>query len=117
MADEGRLISSQAPKPRPRITESLRLKADEIAQEVEASRSVTMDKVVVREFRLPSGPTKEQQREGRFSIAEGGYVLKSRGDKFTTQVGLWRHVDVIEDKVEQLKQSTRIKMDLLRISW
>ena len=117
VAAEDRAVGSQPPKPRPRITETLRVKADDIAREADTDRSIAMDKVVVRDSRLPSGPPKEQPREGRFAITDGGYVLKSRGDKFTTQIGLWRHVDIMEDKVEQLKQSERIKMDVLRISW
>jgi hypothetical protein len=116
-AAEDPATRSQAPKPRPRITESLRLKAEDIAREADPNRSVMMDQVVVRGTRLPSAPPKEESWGGKFFFAEGGYVFKRQGETFTTQVGLWRHVDIIEDKVEQLKQSTRIKVDFLRISW
>ncbi len=71
-----------------------------------------MDKVIVKESRLPSGPPKEQQTEGKFSITQGGYLSKNKGEKFTTEVGLWRHIDIIEGpSVEKLR------MGILRISW
>lgn len=114
-ADESSVPS--APMARPRLTETLRAKAEVISQEAHSSGTVTMDKVVVKESRLSLGPPKEEQREGRFSITEGGYLLKNRGEKFSTEVGLWRHIDIIEEPTVQLRQSTRIRMGFLKVSW
>ena len=55
-----------------------------------------MDKVIVREARVPSSPPKEQERKGQFSITEGGYLLKNHGERFSTEVGLWRHIDILK---------------------
>ena len=106
-----------SPLPRPRLTETLRAKAEAISQEGQSSGTVTMDKVVVKEARLPTGPPKEEQTEGRFSITEGGYLLKNRGEKFSTEVGLWRHIDIMEEPTVELRQSTRIRMGFLKVSW
>ena len=76
-----------------------------------------MEKVIVRGSRLPSGPPKDVQREGPFSLTQGGYVLKDRGERFSTEIGLWRHIDIIEDERDQLRQTDRIRMGILRISW
>ena len=78
---------------------------------------IKMDKVIVREFPVPNGPPKEQEREGPFSITQGGYVIKKRGERFSTEIGLWRHIDIIEDPRDQLRQSDRIRMGMLRFSW
>ena len=117
VAAEERPSDAQAPMPRPRLTDTLRVKADDLDREVEANRVVSMDKVIIRARRLPSGPPKEQQTEGKFSIAQGGYVLKNDGAKFSTEVGLWRHIAIVEDRTEALQQGTGIRMGFLRISW
>src|SRR5687767_9117721 len=99
-----------APLPRPRLTDALRAKvASEHFGSAEGS-ALKMEKVIVREKRVPSGPPKEEQREGPFSITQGGYVLKNRGERFFTELGLWRHIDIIEDPRDQLRQSDRIRM-------
>jgi hypothetical protein len=105
------------PQARPRLTDALRAKAEGNAPAAQSSAVVAMDKVVVRETPLPSGPPKEQQVDGKFSITEGGYLLKQRGEKFSTEVGLWRHIDIMEEPTVALRQSTRIRMGLLRFSW
>ncbi|MBL9212420.1 MAG: hypothetical protein JNL92_18305 [Opitutaceae bacterium] len=107
----------EAPQPRPRLTETLRAKAEEAARASASAGAVAMDKVVVRESRLPAGPPKEEQRDGEFSITQGGYILKRKGDKFSTEVGLWRHLDIMEDRAQADRQSTRIRMGFLRVSW
>ena len=78
---------------------------------------IKMEKVIVREAPVPNGPAKEQEREGPFSITQGGYVMKNRGERFSTEIGLWRHIDIIEDPRDQLRQSDRIRMGVLRVSW
>src|ERR1043166_5538069 len=92
---EERPAGSGAPMPRPRLTEPLRIKAEELARDAKASGTVTMDTFVVRESRPPNslqnGPPGEQPTVGKFSITHGGYRLKTDGAKFSTEVGLWRH--------------------------
>jgi hypothetical protein len=111
-------VSPQSvPMLRPRLTETLRAKAEVMSQETQSSKAVSMDKFVVKESRLSSGPPKEEQREGRFSITQGGYMLKNNGEKFSTEVGLWRHIDIMEEPTVQLRQSTRIRMGFLKVSW
>ena len=105
------------PLPRLRLTEALRAKAEGERQRDTDGAAVKIEKVIVRETRLPSGPPKEEQREGPFSITQGGYVLKNRGERFSTEIGLWRHIDVIENPADELRQSERIRMGFLRISW
>ena len=105
------------PSPRPRLTEALRLKVEQERTPEPDGGAVKMDKVIVREGRMPVAPPKEQERAGQFSITQGGYVLKKHGDKFSTEVGLWRHIDIIEDPRDQLRQSERIRMSFLRFSW
>lgn len=107
----------KSPMPRPRLTEALRAQAGATERSTAASSLVTMDKVVVRGSRLPSGPPKETPRDGKFSLTQGGYVLKERGKTFSTEVGLWRHIDLMESPTEALQQSSRIRMGLLRFSW
>ncbi len=106
-----------APMPRPRLTEALRAKAQIERPTTTEGAAVTMEKVIVRETRVPSGPAKEEQREGPFSITQGGHVLKNRGERFSTEIGLWRHIDIIEDPRDAVRQSDRIRMSFLRISW
>lgn len=110
-------LAAEAPKPRPRLTESLRAKVEDAGREEAASRAVAMDKVVVRASRVSSGPEKERPRDGPFSTTEGGYILKNRGEKFSTEVGVWRHVEIIEDRTEALSPGSKIRMDFLRIKW
>ena len=117
LASEAPATSSVEPAPRPRLTEALRAKAEREQSGTSDGVAVKMDKVVVREARLPSAPPKEQERDGKFSLTQGGHVLKKHGDKFTTEVGLWRHIDIIDDPRDQLRQSERIRMSFLRLSW
>lgn len=118
-AEVGREPSPNVPLARPRLTDTLRAKADDIAREgAPAGGAIVLDRVIVRDRRhLPAGPPKDQPVEGRFSPAQGGYLFKNEGAKFTTEVGLWRHIDLIDERSEALKQSTRIRMGLVRISW
>lgn len=76
-----------------------------------------MAKVVVRESPLPSGPSKAPPLTEKFSVTQGGYFLKSRGERFSTEVGLWRHIDIMDDPAVALRQSPRIRMAFLRFSW
>jgi hypothetical protein len=99
------------------LTEALRAKAESERENEAKGTAVKMEKVIVREARLPSGPPKDVQREGPFSVTHGGYVLKERGERFSTEIGLWRHIDIIEDERDQLRQTDRIRMGVLRISW
>jgi hypothetical protein len=99
------------------LTEAIRDKVESERQSSAEGPAVKMKKVIVREARLPSGPSKEEQRDGPFSVAQGGYVLKNHGERFSTEIGLWRHIDIIEDPRDQLRQSERIRMGFLRISW
>src|ERR1043166_7816329 len=86
---EERPAGSGARMPRPRLTEPLRIKAEELARDAKASGTVTMDTFVVRESRPPNsiqnGPPGEQP----------GYRWKTDGAKFSTEVGLWRHISVV----------------------
>ena len=117
LAAEAPAIAPVEPAPRPRLTEALRAKAEREQSGTSDGTAVKMDKVVVREARLPTAPPKEQERDGQFSITQGGHVLKKHGDKFTTEVGLWRHIDIIADPRDQLRQSERIRMSFLRLNW
>ena len=117
LAAEAPATAPVEPAPRPRLTEALRAKAERERSGASDGIAVKMDKVVVREARLPSAPPKEQERDGKFSLTQGGHVLKKHGDKFTTEVGLWRHIDIIDDPRDQLRQSERIRMSFLRLSW
>jgi hypothetical protein len=95
----------------------LRAKAEREPRDEANGTAVKMDKVIVRDDPVPTGPPKDVQREGPFSIAQGGHVLKSRGERFSTEIGLWRHIDIIEDERDQLRQTVRIRMSVLRFSW
>jgi hypothetical protein len=117
LAAEAPATARVEPAQRPRLTDALRAKAEREQSNASDGVAVKMDKVVVREARLPSAPSKEQERDGQFSITQGGHVLKKHGDKFTTEVGLWRHIDIIDDPRDQLRQSERIRMSFLRLSW
>jgi hypothetical protein len=99
------------------LTEALRAKAESERQSGAEGTAVKMENVIVQESRLPSGPPKDEKIEGPFSITQGGYVLKNRGKRFSTEIGLWRHIDIIEDPRDALRQSDRIRMGFLRISW
>jgi hypothetical protein len=99
------------------LTEALRAKAESERQISAEGTAVKMEKVIVQESRLPSGPPRDEKIEGPFSITQGGYVLKNRGERFSTDIGLWRHIDLIEDPRDALRQSDRIRMGFLRISW
>lgn len=116
-AAEAPTETRSAPMPRPRLTEALRAKVEIERPTTTEGAAVSMEKVVIREGRLSSGPPKEEQREGPFSITQGGHVLKNRGERFSTEIGLWRHIDIIEDPREAVRQSDRIRMSFLRISW
>jgi hypothetical protein len=116
-AAEERVSSPETPKPRPRLTDSLRVKAENVAKDNASSRVVTMDKVVVREARLPSSPVRDPQTVEKFSITKGGYLLKTEGAKFTTEVGLWRHISIIPHVDEARDRDEKIRMGLLRIGW
>ena len=109
--------SSSTPSPRLRLTEALRAKVEKERQDSAKETAIKMEKLVVREAPLPSGPPKDVQREGPFSLTQGGYLLKNRGERFSTEIGLWRHIDIIEDERDQLRQTVRIRMGVLRISW
>jgi hypothetical protein len=109
--------SRSVPLPRPRLTEALRAKVETEPKSNADGAAIKMEKVIVREARLPSGPPKDEKREGPFSITQGGYVLKDRGERFSTEIGLWRHIDIIEDPRDALRQSDRIRMGFLRVSW
>lgn len=110
-------VAPGEPLPRPRLTEALRAKIERDKSSAAASATVTMSKVVVRDVPLPNGPPKEESRKGPFSITEGGQIYQNRGKRFSTEVGLWRHIDIIDDPREALRQSERIRMSLVRISW
>jgi hypothetical protein len=116
-AAEAPATSRTAPLPRPRLTEALRATVENAATGAAGGAAVTMEKVIVQEARLPSGPPKEEQREGKFMITQGGYVLKGRGERFSTEFGLWRHIDIMEEPTDALRQTTRIRMGFLRVSW
>lgn len=103
--------------PRPRLTEALRARVEAEARKSGARPAVSLDRFIVRETPLPAGPPKEQEREGPFSITQGGYVLKKEGERFSTEVGLWRHIDIMEEPTDTLRQSMRIRMSILRFSW
>lgn len=117
VAAEAATDSRSLPSPRPRLTEALRAKAEVSSRDGAKDSAVKMDRVIVREIPLPAGPPKDVQREGPFSITQGGHLLKNRGERFSTEIGLWRHIDLIEDQRDQLRQSDRIRMGVLRISW
>ncbi len=117
VAAESSANSRAAPSPRPRLTETLRAKAQAEAQIAANVAAVKMDKVIVRESPLRTGPPKDVQRGGPFSLTQGGYVMKDRGERFSTEIGLWRHIDIMEDERDQLRQSDRIRMGILRVSW
>ena len=55
--------------------------------------------------------------EGKFSITQGGYILKNDGATFSTEVGLWRHISVLPKLDEARDENLRIRMGLLRVSW
>lgn len=105
------------PLPRPRLTEVLRAKVESERPEGAGEAAMKMEKVIVREPRLPVGPPKEEQREGPFSLTQGGYLLQKRGERFSTEIGLWRHIDIMEEPTDALRQSVRIRMGFLRFSW
>lgn len=117
LAAEVTAASRGEPSPRPRLTEALRLKVERDRSGEPGEVAVKMDRFVVREARIPRAAPKEHERDGQFSITQGGYVLKRHGEKFSTEVGLWRHIDLIEDPRDQLRQSERIRMSFLRLSW
>jgi hypothetical protein len=116
-AAEERVPRSETPKPRIRLTDSLRVKAEEAARDNASFRVVTMDKVVVQEGRVPNSPVRAPQTVEKFSITGGGYLLKNDSAKFATEVGLWRHVSVIPHVDEARDGNEKIRMGLLRISW
>lgn len=105
------------PQPRPRLTDALRAQAERPAPAPQNAAVVTIDRVVVRESPLPRGPSKTEPVNEHFSLTQGGYLLKNRGKSFSTEVGLWRHVDIMEDPAVALRQSPRIRMGILRFSW
>lgn len=105
------------PQPRPRLTDAHRAQTERAAPAPQNPSVMTMDRVVVRESPLPSGPWKVQPLIEKFSLTQGGYLLKNRGKSFSTEVGLWRHIDIMEDPAVALRQSPRIRMGILRFSW
>jgi hypothetical protein len=113
---EAPIAARIAPMPRPRLTEALRAKVENESRG-EAKPVVNLERFIVREAPLPSGPPKEEQREGPFSMTQGGYLLKNRGERFSTELGLWRHIDIMEEPTEALRQGVRIRMGFLRVSW
>ena len=117
LAGADRESSATSPQPRPRLTDTLRAQAERGSEDRPAGPAVPLEKYVVRESRLPSGPPKEEERQGPFTLSQGGYLLKNRGEKFSTEVGLWRHLDIMEEPTVQLRQSTRIRMGFLKVSW
>src|SRR5687768_12883344 len=88
-AAEVTTASRSAPQPRPRLTEALRAKVETERQSTAHGAAIKMEKVIVREARLASGPAKDEKSEGPFSITQGGYLLKNRGERFSTEIGLW----------------------------
>jgi hypothetical protein len=94
------------------LTDSLRAKTEAATPGVQTSSVVVIDKVIVKESRLPSGPPKEEETQKRFSITQGGYVLKNNGEKFSTEVGFWRHIDIIEGP-----STEKVRMGILQIRW
>ena len=116
---EAQGLPERTPLPRPKLTEALRAKVEEAAPvpTSASSRAVTLDRFIVREKPLPSGPPKEVERAGPFSVSQGGYLLKNKGEAVSTELGLWRHIDIMDDPREALRQTTRIRMSFLRFSW
>ena len=76
-----------------------------------------MEEVVVKEARVPTTPKKEQEADQPFSPIQGGHLLKRQGEKFTTEVGLWVHQDMMDDEMETLTDLSKIRMAVLRIKW
>jgi hypothetical protein len=129
-ASEAPGTSGRVPASRPRLTEALRAEVENKHvrtapldstssgnNDRKDEKTLTMEKVIVRELPLPSGPPKEAQREGPFSVTQGGYLWKKDGRRFTVEVGLWRHLDIVEDPRTELHQTDKIRMGLVRISW
>lgn len=116
-AAEERASARETPKPRPRLTDSARTSAAEVARENDQSGVVTLDKVEVRERRLPSGPVREPQTVEAFTATGGGYLLKKEGAAMTTEVGLWRHISVLPHVDEARDGTTAVRMGVLSISW
>lgn len=116
-AAEGQAPTREAPKARPRLTDAARISAAEVARENAEAQITTLDKVEVRERRLPSGPERESGTVEKFSATGGGYLLKKEATGVTTELGLWRHISVIPHEDETRGGNTGIRMGFLRISW
>jgi hypothetical protein len=106
----------KTPLPRPRLTPAARARAEAVPIEPQTD-AVLMDKVVVGASRLPGGPAPELPSDASFSITAGGYILKNHGPKFTTHVGLSRHIDVLESPSDRVLQGTGVRMEVLRVTW
>lgn len=116
-AAEGSASGREAPKPRPRLTDSARISAEKTARENAQASVTTMDAVEVRERRLPTGPAPEASTVEKFSATGGGYLLKKEATGATTEVGLWRHISVIPHEDAARDGNTAIRMGVLRLSW
>lgn len=116
-AAEGPAPAREAPKPRPRLTESARISAEKVARENAQASITTLAAVEVRERRLPSAPERESGAVEKFSATGGGYLMKKEATGVTTEVGLWRHLSVIPHEDEARDGTTAVRMGVLRLSW
>lgn len=116
-AEQERAPAREGPKPRPRLTEAARIRATDTARENAQAQVTTLDKVEVRERRLPSGPERESGAVEKFSATGGGYLMKKEATGVTTEVGLWRHISAIPHEDERRDGNGALRMGVLRVSW
>ncbi|MDP3070785.1 MAG: hypothetical protein Q8N18_10875 [Opitutaceae bacterium] len=80
--------------------------------------TVTMDKVVVTDSKLPSTPTRRVEAEPTtFSLTRGGPITTGKIGTLPYEIGLWPWTDVMADDAKFKPARSRIDIEVVRIKF
>ncbi len=117
-AAEEKPAEKTAPQPRVRLAPEETVAPAEKPAKPEAEPTVVLDKIFVRDSKLPMAPLKAVEPEpDKFSLLGGGPLWTGKFGSLPIAVGLWTPIDIMADDAKFRPQKTRVEMDFLRIKW
>lgn len=104
------------PAPRPRLQPNPPPEA-QLENPPASTPAVPMERYVVKEGKLPAEPAQPVQRQGPFTLLEGGSILQRGKGGAVVEIGLWPWENVSKDAAKYQPPRTRVDMEGVRVRW
>lgn len=114
----GAICGAATPQPRVRLHREASVAVARLEEETAATENaaVVLEKFVVRDFKLPSGPRPlQEEKRSSFSLLKGGPLMEKRTKFSDVSIGVWRTAEMFEEEARFKPMKTRAEFDLVRI--